>query len=71
MLIAYDADVATVSGRLGHADASTTLKIYTHQFKYRDKAAANMLGDFATDAINNVETETGIICELDKVRETG
>ena len=71
LLIAYDADVATVSGRLGHADASTTLKIYTHQFKSRDKAAANLLGSFADDAINNAETETGIICELDKVRETG
>ena len=71
LLIAYDADVATVSGRLGHADASTTLKIYTHQFKSRDKAAANLLVSFADEAIKGAESETGIICELDKMRETG
>ncbi len=71
LLIAYDTDVATVSGRLGHADASTTLKIYTHQFKSRDKAVASMLGDFADDAVKGSGSDTGIICDFEKVRETG
>lgn len=47
LLIAYDTDVATVSGRLGHANANTTLKVYSHMFKARDRAAAQTLGNIA------------------------
>lgn len=47
LLIAYDTDVATVSGRLGHANANTTLKVYSHMFKARDRAAAQALGNIA------------------------
>ena len=51
ILIANDTDVATVSGRLGHANATTTLKIYTHQFKTRDASAAAMMGNFVESAL--------------------
>lgn len=51
--IANDTDVATVSGRLGHTNATTTLKIYTHQFKARDIAAASMIGNFVESALNS------------------
>ena len=34
----------TVAGRLGHADASTTLKVYAHVLPQRDLAAAESLG---------------------------
>lgn len=51
LLIACDTDVATVAGRLGHSDATTTLKIYTHQFKAKDVLAAQNLADFATSAL--------------------
>jgi integrase len=37
-------DVRTVAGRLGHADASTTLKVYAHVLPQRDLAAAESLG---------------------------
>ena len=37
-------DVRTVAGRLGHADASTTLKVYAHMLPQRDLAAAESLG---------------------------
>jgi integrase len=37
-------DVRTVAGRLGHADASTTLKVYAHVLPQRDLEAAESLG---------------------------
>jgi integrase len=37
-------DVRTVAGRLGHADASTTLKVYAHMLPQRDLEAAESLG---------------------------
>jgi integrase len=38
-------DVRTVSGRLGHADASTTLGVYSQFMESADAAAADVLGD--------------------------
>jgi integrase len=40
MLIAAGVDVVTVSRRLGHADPSVTLKVYSHLFAGDDSAAA-------------------------------
>jgi integrase len=37
-------DVRTVAGRLGHRDASTTLKVYSHFLPGRDRDAAVALG---------------------------
>jgi integrase len=37
-------DVRTVASRLGHADASTTLRIYARAFEARDRQAAEVLG---------------------------
>lgn len=45
LLIAENVDVKTVSARLGHAQTSTTLNIYTHSIKKRDEMAANTLSD--------------------------
>jgi integrase len=44
LLIGAGLDVRTVAGRLGHADASTTLRIYAHAFEARDRQAAEVLG---------------------------
>jgi integrase len=38
-------DVRTVAGRLGHADPSLTLRIYSHLIEDRDRAAAAIMGD--------------------------
>ncbi len=38
-------DVRTVAGRLGHADASMTLRTYAHAFAAADEALAMGLGD--------------------------
>ena len=43
-LLAAGTDVRTVSGRLGHADASTTLNIYAHFLEQADERAADALG---------------------------
>jgi integrase len=43
-LIGAGVDVRTVAGRLGHADASTTLRVYAHALQQRDQAAAEVLG---------------------------
>lgn len=45
LLIEAGTDVRTVAGRLGHADASTTLRIYAHAFEARDRQAAGILGE--------------------------
>ncbi|MCI5604052.1 MAG: tyrosine-type recombinase/integrase [Clostridia bacterium] len=42
LLIAGGVDIAKVSKRLGHANKSTTLNIYTHAIKSADEAAAEM-----------------------------
>jgi len=38
-------DVRTVSGRLGHADAATTLGVYAHFLESADKDAADLMGE--------------------------
>lgn len=43
LLIGTGVDIATVSKRLGHADKSVTLKIYTHAIKEMDRHAADSL----------------------------
>lgn len=43
ILIAGKQDVRTVSSRLGHAQASTTMNIYAHALKETDKKAADTL----------------------------
>jgi integrase len=42
--IASGADVRTVAGRLGHADPSVTLRVYSHALEERDRALAGVLG---------------------------
>ena len=44
LLIGAGTDVLTVAGRLGHADPSTTLRIYAHAFEARDRQAAEVTG---------------------------
>ena len=43
-LIAAGVDPSVVGGRLGRADATTTLRIHTHALEARDRAAAEVLG---------------------------
>jgi len=43
-LIGSGQDVRTVAGRLGHRDASTTLRVYAHALPERDREAAAVLG---------------------------
>lgn len=43
-LIGAGVDVRTVAGRLGHSDASVTLRVYSHVLEERDRAAASIMG---------------------------
>jgi integrase len=43
-LIGAGVDVRTVAGRLGHADPSLTLRVYSHLIEERDRAAASVMG---------------------------
>ena len=43
LLISEGVDIRTVSNRLGHAQTSTTLNIYSHALQSRDAAAADCL----------------------------
>lgn len=44
-LLAAGVPVRTVSGRLGHANAATTLTVYAHFLEASDQAAADIMGD--------------------------
>jgi integrase len=49
-------DVRTVSGRLGHADAATTLGVYAHFLESADKDAAEVMGDLlGSPGLDNAE----------------
>jgi integrase len=48
LLIAEGVDLVEVSGRLGHADKSTTSNIYAHFLKKADQAAAEKLDNLMT-----------------------
>ena len=50
--IAGGADVRTVAGRLGHADPSTTLRIYAHAVEARDRELAGVLGAAVLGSMN-------------------
>ncbi len=47
-LIAAGVPVRTVSGRLGHADPSTTLSVYAHFVEASDQVAATVMGELVT-----------------------
>ncbi len=49
-LISAGLDVRTVSGRLGHADPSVTLRVYSHVVESRDRDAAAIMGGLLTSA---------------------
>lgn len=49
-LVAGGVPVRTVSGRLGHANAATTLGIYSHFVEASDQAAADLLGELLDGA---------------------
>ena len=53
-LLASGVDVRTVSGRLGHANAATTLGVYAHFLQSADQAAAAVLGGILDDAPRRV-----------------
>jgi integrase len=48
-LIGANVDIRTVAGRLGHADASVTLRVYAHVIEDRDRAAAEVMGRVLTE----------------------
>ena len=45
LLISQNVDVRTVSNRLGHAQTSTTMNIYSHSLQSKDVAAADTLAE--------------------------
>ena len=45
LLIAAGTNLTTVAARLGHANSTTTSKIYAHAIKSADQAAAEVLQD--------------------------
>jgi integrase len=49
VLVASGWDVRTVAGRLGHSDATTTLRVYSHMVEGRDRDAADFLGELLSD----------------------
>ena len=50
LLIAAHQDVRTVSNRLGHAQASTTMNIYAHALKECDRTASDVLETMLSSA---------------------
>jgi integrase len=54
MLIASGRDVRTIAGRLGHSDATTTLRVYAHMVEGRDQDAADYLGGLLAPGLRAV-----------------
>lgn len=54
-LIAAGVDVRTVSGRLGHADPSVTLRVYSHALEAKDRQAADILGGLLSNTLGATE----------------
>ncbi len=50
-LVAAGMDIRTVSGRLGHADASVTLKVYSHVLEAKNQEAAAIMGELLGSTI--------------------
>lgn len=46
LLIANNAEINSVSGRLGHADITTTLDVYTHYLRERDKVPTEIMEQY-------------------------
>ena len=54
-MMAAGVPIRRVSGRLGHANPSTTLGVYAHFVQASDRDAANILGGIMGDANRGVE----------------
>lgn len=62
-LISQGFDPVTVSKRLGHANPTTTLAIYSHALAQRDQAAADAIGDLLSS--NQVDSGgDGLVVDL-------
>jgi integrase len=57
--IASGSDVRTVAGRLGHADPSTTLRIYAHAVEARDRELAGLLGTAVLGSMDRLTQADG------------
>jgi len=48
-----------VAGRLGHADPSITLRVYSHVIEERDRAAAAIMGQVLAAPKSHAELSSG------------
>ena len=67
VLVASGRDVRTVAGRLGHADATTTLRVCSHMIEGRDRDAAEFLGSLLAGGENAVLAEAIVVPTSDGV----
>lgn len=56
-LLAAGVPIRTVSGRLGHANAATTLGVYAHFLEESDQSAAAVMGALLTRSTGSAEAE--------------
>ena len=59
-LLAAGVPVKTVSGRLGHVLAATTLNVYAHFLESSDETAAQVLGDLLDGRRSNRATRSSL-----------
>jgi len=55
ILFANNIDAVAVASRMGHADASTTLRVYAHAIRQRDRDSADAMQRLMDDAFGYVE----------------
>jgi integrase len=51
IMIANNVDIITVAGRLGHADKSTSIRIYGHMLNKKERQAAEIIANQTTRKI--------------------
>lgn len=67
LLISAGVDVRTVAGRLGHANPSTTMNIYSHFYQAMDDGASEVLESM----LNQFDTTPGKQIRFEDIRVTG
>ena len=67
ILLANNMDVVAVSSRMGHSDASVTLKIYAHALRRRDNESAQVMQNLINESSNPAQPSTSAAADVEQI----
>jgi integrase len=62
-MLGHGVPIVTVSQRLGHARASTTLNVYGHSIPGADRDAARLISNLATASSSGIDRRPSALAE--------